>query len=53
MPAMKKGLEYFEKKGRIQKYMNSIRMKSDFYRNSKAEFRKRTYKRNKDMNNFL
>ena len=49
-PNVNKEIEYDDRKARMKRYFSSTTMKSDFYINSKQKFRRRTFKRSKDMN---
>lgn len=43
-PVINKELEYFEKRKRVKRYIDSINIKSEYYRESRLKFRKRTFK---------
>lgn len=43
-PVVNKELEYFEKRKRVKRYIDSINIKSEYYNNSRLKFRKRTFK---------
>ena len=52
-PNVNKEIEYEDRKARMKRYFSSTTMKSDYFITSKQQFRKRTFKKTRDMNNKL
>lgn len=52
-PVVNKNLELDEKRKRVRKYNNATNMKSEYYAEARVNFRKRTFKKIKDMGKFL
>lgn len=52
-PVVYKELEYSDKRERVKRYIDSINLRSEHYKQARLYFRRRTFKQIKDMNNNL